>query len=283
MTDTAASVEENGLHKVGARLPLWTYLRETWDRRDFMWTMALYRLQSENERNRLGMGWVLLRPMLNALIYGLIFGLILGDNRPHNFVPYLLTGVFIFDFFTNSMLAGGRSIINNFQLVRSLSFPRLVLPISVILQQFLTFLPAVGMMLVLSVAFGSPPTLKWFLLIPLVLLFALFNMGVALVMARLTVHFRDLSQFVPYINRILFYTAGVFFDPAQVLAPYPHLRAVFEWYPLHHVLALGRGILVEGYSIDPAYWIRLSVWAVGLCVAGVVYFWAAEERYGRDD
>ena len=54
MTDTAASVEENGLHKVGARLPLWTYLRETWDRRDFMWTMAQYRLQSENERNRLG-------------------------------------------------------------------------------------------------------------------------------------------------------------------------------------------------------------------------------------
>ncbi|WP_040157643.1 ABC transporter permease [Nigerium massiliense] len=283
MSEISEVVEANGLHRVGARLPLGTYLRETWDRRDFIWTMAQYRLQSENERNRLGMGWVLLRPLLNALIYGLIFGVILGSSRPHNFIPYLLTGVFLFDFFTNSMLSGGRSIINNFQLVRSLSFPRLVLPLSVVLQQFLSFLPAIAMMLVLTVVFGSLPTWNWLLLIPLIVLFALFNTGVALVMARLTVHFRDLSQFVPYINRILFYTAGVFFNPATVLQSYPHLRLIFDWYPLNHVLALGRGILVRGYHIDYAYFWRLALWAVGLLVVGVIYFWAAEERYGRDD
>ncbi len=276
-----ASVE--GLIRVGARLPLGPYLREVWERRDFIATMASSRIQAENERNRLGMGWVLLRPLLNALIYGLIFGLILGGQRPANFVPYVIAGVFLFEFFTNSVLVGGRSITSNFSLVQSLNFPRLALPTAVVYQQLLSFLPTLVLMSVLVLPFGGRITWRVLLLVPLTAIFAVFNLGVALIVARLTVHFRDLSQLMPFITRILFYTAGVFFDPISVLEGHPWALTLYHLYPLNEVLSLGRSLLIPGYEAPTYYWWVLSAWAVVTLVFGVIYFWSAEERYGRDE
>ena len=273
----------DGLMRVGARLPLGPYLREVWERRDFIAAMASSRIQAENERNRLGMGWVVLRPLLNALIYGLIFGLILGGSRPDNFVPYVIAGVFLFEFFNNSVLVGGRSITSNFYLVQSLSFPRLALPVAVVYQQLLVFLPTLVLMAFLVLPFGGHLTWRALLLVPLTALFTVFNVGVALVVARLTVHFRDLSQLMPFITRILFYTAGVFFDPMNVLAGNRVATTIYHLYPLNQVLALGRSFLLPGYEAPLYYWWVLAIWAVVMLVVGVVYFWSAEERYGRDE
>ena len=72
--------QEHGLHRVGARPPLFRYLSEVWRRRAFVVTMARYRLRSTFEQNRLGIVWVVLRPLINALIYGLIFGVLQGGH-----------------------------------------------------------------------------------------------------------------------------------------------------------------------------------------------------------
>lgn len=279
----SAPATTEGLMRVGARLPLLPYLREVWERRDFIATMAGARIQAENERNRLGMGWVLLRPALNAVIYGLIFGLILGGSRPDNFVPYVIAGAFLFEFFSNAVLIGGRSITSNFYLVQSLSFPRLALPVAVVYQQLLAFLPTLLLMAVLIVPFGGHMTWRALLLLPLTALFTVFNLGVALVVARLTVHFRDLSQLMPFITRILFYTAGVFFDPVSVLQGHPIALAAYHLYPLNQVLAIGRSTVIPGYEAPLYYWWVLAIWSVAMLVFGLVYFWSAEERYGRDE
>ncbi|MEA5116271.1 MAG: ABC transporter permease, partial [Propionicimonas sp.] len=64
----------SGLHRVGARPSLGSYLKQTWERRDFIVAMAQSRLRAQLEGNRLGIGWLLLQPVLTAAIYGLIFG-----------------------------------------------------------------------------------------------------------------------------------------------------------------------------------------------------------------
>lgn len=279
----SAPVSTEGLMRVGARLPLIPYLREVWDRRDFISAMASSRIQAENERNRLGMGWVLLRPLLNALIYGLIFGFILGGNRPANFIPYIVIGAFMFEFFSNAVLIGGRSITSNFYLVQSLNFPRLALPVAIIYQQLLSFAPTVLLMMVLVLPFGGHLSWRFLLMVPLTLIFTVFNLGVALVTARLTVHFRDLSQLMPFITRILFYTAGVFFDPTNALRHHPKALLAYHLYPLNEVLALSRSLLIPGHTVPLYYWWVLSLWAVVVLVYGIYYFWSAEERYGRDE
>lgn len=282
MSKSSELAEEYDLARVGARPSLPSYLKQVWERRDFTLSLARYRIQSENERNRLGMAWVLLRPIFSACIYGLVFGFILAGSRPPNFVSFVVIGVFLLEFFNSSMNGGAKSIISNSSLVQSLPFPRMVLPIAKVLECLLNFMPTLLLMVIITTFNGARPNFEWFLFIPLIVLFAIFNTGVALIFARLTVHFRDLSQFTPFVSRMIFYTSGVFFDPERILQNFPQWEPLFNWHPLHNVLSIARGILLPEYDIPWHFWGQFSLWAVVMLVVGVVFFWKAEERYGRE-
>ncbi|MFD1211664.1 ABC transporter permease [Arthrobacter sp. GCM10027362] len=275
--------ERNGLRRVGARPSLPKYLAEAWRRRDFAIAMARYKIEASNERNRLGMMWIFIKPTLNALMYGVIFGVLQGSNRPENFPIYVVIGVFLFEFFSTSMTAGAKSITGNGSLVQSLAFPRITLPVSTVIQQLMTLVPMLAVMAVYILILGAPITVEWLLIVPLLAIFTVFNMGVALIGARLTVHIRDLTQLLPLITRILFYTSGVLFSIDRILKNHPWAVRLFDFHPLHEMLSIARGVLMPGMTYQPVYWLYFTVWAVLVFMAGVLFFWSAEERYGRVD
>jgi teichoic acid transport system permease protein len=279
LADLAA---EHGLHRVGARPKFWHYLREAWGRREFVLAMAQYRLRADLEGNRLGVLWLLLQPVANATVYGVIFYFIQGDRRPHDFAAHVVIGVFLFQFFSKSLSNGAKSITGNQPLVQSLAFPRLTLPVGEVIEQFLSLMPSMGLLLVLLPFLGHWPTWEWLLMIPLLILFTLFNTGVALIAARLTVHIQDLTQLLPYISRILFYTSGVLFDVTSIFKEHPLVVKIYDFYPLYQVLQMARTTLMGGTNYDPMYWVYFSSWSVLVFIGGLVFFWAAEERYGRD-
>lgn len=282
----AEYAERSGLARVGARPPLKQYVAEVWQRRTFIYSMARFRIASENQQNSLGMLWVVIKPLLNALVYGLIFGVLLGtQGRPPHFVSFLIIGVFVFEFFASAWTSGGKSITNNAALVQSLSFPRMVLPLEAVTQCFLQFLPTIGIMLVILLISGVHPTFHWLLIIPLFAIYYVFNCGLALITARLSVHWRDLNNFLPFMTRLIFYTTGIFFSVEQRFQDHPTIIFVSDWQPIHQFLSLARACLLEGpaYAVDERFWYRASLWAFGLFAIGVVFFWKAEERYGRVD
>lgn len=274
--------EGSGLHRVGARPSLWSYLKQTWARRDFIATMAAYKMSAANQENRLGAFWLVLKPTLNAAVYGLIFGVIQGGNRPADYPAYVVIGVFLFEFFAQCFAQGAKAITGNRALVQSLSFPRISLPLSVVMEQFYTLLLSMLVMLPLVVVLGHRPTWNWLLMIPLVLLFTLFNTGVALFTARLTVHFRDLTQILPFVSRLLFYTSGALFDVTKIFASHPWVIEIYNWHPIYQVLVIARSSLMGETGYDLTYWWHLGGWAVVALAAGFTFFWVAEERYGRD-
>lgn len=282
----ADDVAPGGLNRVGARPPLGAYLRQVWTRRQFIRSLAQFRIEAENQRNRLGMLWVVLKPLLEASVYGLVFGLLLGKNgRPPSFIEFLIIGIFMFQFFSSTFAAGAKSITSNAALVQSLSFPRMTLPLSLVVQRLMVFLPTVAIMVVLVMATGTAPQIQWVLLIPLILLFFCFNAGLTLITARLTVHFRDLSQLLPFVTRLLFYTSGLFYSIDERLSGHPDLLRVADFQPIHEFLTLARAILLNGptYEVRPEYWLYASMWSFGMLAIGTVFFWKAEERYGRTD
>jgi teichoic acid transport system permease protein len=281
----ADDVAPVGLPRVGARPPLGAYLREVWTRRQFIVALAQFRIEADNQRNRLGMLWVVLKPLMEAGVYGVVFGFLLGGNRPPHFVEFLIIGIFMFAFFSSTFSAGAKSITSNTALVQSLSFPRMTLPLSLVVQRLLLFLPTVVIMIVLVTATGTRPHWHWLLMIPLIALFFVFNAGLTLITARLTVHFRDLSQLLPFVTRLLFYTTGLFFSIDERLANHPTLLRIADFHPLHEFLSLARSILLKGqaYEVKPEYWLYSSAWSFGMLAIGIVFFWAAEERYGRVD
>lgn len=289
--DLADYAAREGLIKVGGRPPLGEYLSEVWRRRAFIFSMARFKIESENQQNSLGMFWVVLKPLLNALVYGAIFGLLLAGSRPPHFVEFLIIGVFVFEFFAQSWTSGGKAITNNAALVQSLAFPRMVLPLAAVTQRFLQFLPTVAIMLIFLLVSGNAPVLQWLLIIPIFGLYFLFNCGLALVTARLSVHWRDLNNFLPFLTRFFFYTTGIFFSievrfgPTKTSKGHPTIVAITDYQPIHEFLSLTRSALLQGrsYAVDERFWLFAGVWSFGLFAFGVWFFWRAEERYGRVD
>ncbi|MBF6671443.1 ABC transporter permease [Glutamicibacter sp. FBE19] len=277
----AEEADKFGLHRVGARPSLGDYLRQTWERREFIYELAKARVQKQNQQNRLGMLWVILKPTMNAIMYGVIFGVLQGDKKAADFPVFVVIGVFLFEFFTSSMNGGAKSITGNSALVQSLSFPRLSLPVAQITQNLLTLMPMVGIMFIYSMILGTTPKWSWFGIIPLIALFSVFNMGVALICARITVHVRDFTQILPLVTRMLFYTSGVLFSVDRILSHWPWLVTVFDFHPLYQTLQLARGMIMDNTEYDPMGWVVVSVWSLAILVVGLIFFWKAEERYGR--
>lgn len=277
----AEEAEKYGLHRVGARPTLANYLKQTWQRREFIYELAKARVQSQNQRNRLGMVWIVLKPTFNALMYGFIFGILQGGARGVDFPVFVVVGVFLFEFFTTSMNGGAKSITGNTALVQSLSFPRLALPVAQVTQNLLTLMPMLVVMFIYAMILGTTPKWTWFGIIPIILIFTVFNMGVALICARITVHVRDFTQILPLIGRVLFYTSGVLFSADRLLSHWPWMIAVFDVHPIYQTLQLARGLIMNHAEYDWWAWYVILGWAVATLVVGLIYFWKAEERYGR--
>ncbi|WP_372983971.1 ABC transporter permease [Microbacterium sp.] len=273
-----------GLTEVGTRPRLGGYLAETWRLRAFAVRLAGSRLISGLLPNRLGVLWIVLKPLSLAITYGVIFHFILsGAARPENYVQFLLVGVFVFEFFTGCFGSGSKSITSNSKLVQSFGFPRILLPISVIAEQAMRMVPVVLMLGILLLILGEPIAWSWLLVIPILAVMGVFNLGVALVVSRISVRTRDVQQLVPIISRVLFYASGIFFDLDGALADLPTLLTIVHLNPIYEFIAIARDVLLEGYTAPLLAWIAAPIWALVMIVGGVIYFWRAEPRYGLSD
>ncbi|MEV8069907.1 ABC transporter permease [Streptomyces sp. NPDC085995] len=277
-----------GLSVSGARPPLMEYVRQLWGRRHFILAFSQAKLTAQYSQAKLGQVWQVATPLLNAAVYYFIFGLILKANRGMShgsYIPFLVTGVFVFTFTQSSVMAGVRAISGNLGLVRALHFPRAALPISFALQQLQQLLFSMIVVFVVTIASGSYPGLSWLLIVPALALQLLFNSGLALILARLGAKTPDLAQLMPFVMRTWMYASGVMFSISSVLAGKPEwLIRAMQANPAAVYMDLVRFALIDGYDsshLPPHIWPLAVFWAVVFFAGGFVFFWKAEERYGR--
>ena len=117
--------------------------------------------------SRLGQVWQILTPLLNAAVYFLIFGVILDTKRGvPNFIPFLVTGIFVFTFTQRSFIIASRVISDSLPLIRALHFPRACLPLGYILIELQQMLLSMAVLVVIVLGFGEPLTWYWLLAMP---------------------------------------------------------------------------------------------------------------------
>ncbi len=277
-----------GLSVSGARPSLVEYVRQLWGRRHFILAFSQAKLTAQYSQAKLGQLWQVATPLLNAAVYYFIFGLILHASRGMSqdvYIPFLVTGVFVFTFTQSSVMSGVRAISGNLGLVRALHFPRASLPVSFSLQQLQQLLFSMLVLFLVSVGFGSYPGLSWLLIVPVLVLQFLFNTGLALIVARMGAKTPDLAQLMPFLLRTWMYASGVMFSINNMLAGRPEwiVRAL-QVNPVAIYMDLMRFALIDGYGsshLPPHVWAIALFWAVVVFAGGFVYFWKAEERYGR--
>lgn len=278
------SVNLRGLTRVGAKPPFLDYLVALWDYRHFVFFDAKANVQSGNSRDRLGSIWLILNPVLSGLTYYLIFGVLLQASRGvENFIGYLIIGVFLFQMSSRAISNGAKAIRSNLKVVQAFNFPRATLLLSVNMRELLGSVPVVLAMFLLILLFPPEEQISWLwlLIVPALLLQTVLNLGVGLVLARVVSKVNDISNLLSVALRFLMYGSCVIF-PITLFDQFPTIRAIIEWNPIYQMLTIVRQSVL--YNELPAWesWAILAAWALGFLAVGLVYFWNAEETYGRD-
>ncbi|PWH06481.1 ABC transporter [Brachybacterium endophyticum] len=286
------TARQNGLDRMGVRPSLREYIPELWKRRTFIRVLAISKAQAKNQNTYLGQVWALLTPILNAFVYILIFGFILQVGRAgiENTIAFIVVGVFMFRFFEMSLTAGSKAIRTNMNLVRSVHFPRAVLPIAGVAAELTTLAPALVVMCVIAYFSGLLPNegavplaWRWLLLVPAVLLLWCFCTGVSFIMARVVAQTPDIDNLIPFGARILMYASGVIFSIDHFVGKFSW-GWVMEYQPVAVYLSLARSSILNepAYPLDPVMWLVGLGWAAVFLVGGFLYFWQGEETYGRN-
>ncbi|MER5938134.1 ABC transporter permease [Streptomyces sp. NPDC001928] len=287
--DLSGLAARHGLAVSGARPSLPEYVRQLWERRHFISAFATAKLTAQYSQAKLGQVWQVMTPLLNAAVYYFIFGVLLGTSHGvPDYIPFLVTGVFVWTFTQSSIMAGTRAISGNLGLVRALHFPRAALPISFALQQLQQLLFSMAALFVILLCFGIPVTASWVLVLPALFLQFTFNAGVAMVMARMGAKTPDIAQLMPFVLRTWMYASGVMFSISHIASGRKGLPSwvpeLLQANPAAVYIDLMRFALIDsfhGSQLPPHVWALATGWALLAGVGGFIYFWKAEETYGR--
>lgn len=275
-----------GLRAAGQRPDLRTYIRTLWAYRHFITGYADAKAAAAFGTTRLGRLWQVLTPLTNAAIYYLIFGVIINTRQgvPH-FVAYLCIGLFLFTYTQTVALSGVQSISSNLGLLRVLHFPRACLPIAVTITQAQNMAASTIVLCGIVLFNGLPLSPSWLLIIPALFLHTLFNIGIALITARLGAKIADLKPVLPFAVRTWMYGSGVLYSVDNFADHLPPaLELVVRANPLLVYIELVRDALLESpplASTPTQLWILGVVWAIVTAIGGFVYFWHGEQEYGR--
>ena len=315
----AVLAAEYGLKEAAARPPFLGYLADLWQRRHFIMGFATARNVAMYTEARLGQVWQVLTPLLNAAVYYLIFGVILDTKRGvPDFIGFLVAGVFIFNFTQRSFIIASRVINDSLPLIRALYFPRAALPLGYVLIELEQLMVSMVVLAIIVLAAGEPLTWYWLLVLPVLLLQAIFNVGAGLILARIGAGVDDVSQLLPFVVRTWMYTSGVMFSiqTLKSLTGHHKLAYILQVNPAAVYITLVRTALLKSQRLsipgaapynhrlctlyyneptkhlyDSAHcaalvsrtdlWLYAVGWAVLALVIGFFYFWRAEARYGR--
>lgn len=258
------------------------YLRDVWSRQSYVKHVAINELRSRQATNVLGSLWHLLNPVLTIGVYYLVFGLIIRSDRGvDHFLLFLTIGLFVFQLGQKSTTDGARSVIANKGLIKAVQFPRVILPLTSTYTEVLAAIPTFAVAYVVALASGVGPTWRWLMLPPLLALMTVFNAGTAMIAARLTTHFADTTQILPFAFRLLLYMSGVIFSVDAYVADSAVLNTLFTLNPYYCFITLARWSIMAG-NLQTDLLVSAVVMSVVFFVAGFAWFRSAEEMYARD-
>jgi ABC-2 type transport system permease protein len=228
----------------------------------------------------LGYLWSLLRPLLLFGLLLFVFSEIvrIGGDVP-NYPVVLLIGVVLFSYFSEVTGDAVESVLDREQLVRKVSFPRMVVPLSVTLAGSFSLLLNLAAAAVLVLAVGVEPRLSWLLLpIPLACLVVLAT-GVAMLLSALYVPFRDIRPIWEVVSQGLFYATPIFYPVEFLIGQSELLTKIVMASPLAVIVVETRRLVLGPESMsasdavgsDAFLLIPLAI-LVATAVAGFVVF-----------
>lgn len=223
--------------------------------------LALKDLKIRYSRSMLGFLWAFLSPLLTVAIFYIVFGIFLKvkiEEAP--FVLYLMSGIFPWVFFQDSVLKSTTSLMDNKNLIRESGFSNYLIPVSIVLANFINFLPS--LLIVMASSLFILKTLPVFIVfLPFVLALHLaISMGFSVLASILYVKWRDLKYILEAILFLFFYLTPICYSLsiAKDALP-PVLFKAYLYNPLTGILALYRISFLKGFINEIDKYMALSL------------------------
>jgi ABC-2 type transport system permease protein len=179
---------------------------------DLLWLIASTSFRLTYHGTILGFVWSLIRPLL---LFGILLAVFtqvfrLGDSVPH-YAALLLLNVMLFGLFQESTTEAVQSVLNNEALVRKMQFPRLVIPLSVVLTKTIQFALNSVVVIAIIVATGVDPVWTWLLFPILIGVLLTLTTAVSMLLSASYVRLRDLAIIWTVFASVLFYATPVLY------------------------------------------------------------------------
>lgn len=245
-------------------------------------------------RSVLGVLWSVLNPLLMMLVMWSVFSILFSNmggaglqvvratGQPPQFAVYLLSGQLIFTFFSEATQTAMDSVLSNASLIKKVYVPKYMFPLEKVLFSSLNALFSLIALALVMLVTGSPIS-GWVALfwLPLLLL-ALFNFGVGLLLAALTVFFRDIKHFYSIIVLALnyltpiFYTEEIFIDGGMLGQV---MYYVLRVNPLFWFVSMFRRLVVYGFGPTFNQLLACCGWAVLAVILGLYMFKKTQDKF----
>lgn len=197
-------------------------LRSLWAYRGFIWGSVKRELQLKYRNSLLGALWVVIHPLSMIIVYTVIFSQIMrarlpgAGNESFSYSIYLCAGLLTWGLFAEIITRGQNIFIENANLLKKLNFPRLCLPVIVVISSLLNFSIIFGLFIIFLVVSGNFPGISFLAFFPLLGILVSFAIGLAVTLGVLNVFFRDVGQFFSVALTFWFWGTPIVY-PASIL------------------------------------------------------------------
>lgn len=252
-------------------------LRELWQFRNLLVTLARRDVTLRYRQTALGVVWVVLQPLLAAGVFSFVFGKV--AKLPSDGLPYFVfayAGLLGWNAFNATLTKSGGCLLQNANLVSKVYFPRLVLPFSTVFSTLVDFIVAFALMIVLMAVYHVPFTAGLLLLPVWLALIVLLATGMGLYASALTATYRDVQYVLPVATQFLMYASPVAYAVSAVPA---HYRAVYFLNPLSGLLEAFRWSLLGTGHLDAAVAGYSALAALAVFAAGTLSFKRMERTF----
>lgn len=249
-------------------------LRSIWTYRGFISGSVKREFQTRYRNSLLGAAWMIINPLATILVYTVIFSKVMSSRQPginttFAYSIYLCAGVLTWGLFTDIVGRGQQVFIEYANLIKKISFPRICLPIIVVLNALLNF----SIIYVLFTAFliisGNFPGWSFLGMFPVLLIQIAFSIGLGMVLGVLNVFFRDIGHFFGLLLQFWFWFTPIVYS--YTILP-EKVRSLLILNPMAAPIIAYQNILVKGEWPNWQTLVPFGALSILLCVLGMHLF-----------
>jgi len=225
-------------------------LRGLWQYRSFIRGSVVREFQTRYRNSLLGGAWTIINPLAMILIYTLIFSKVMqtrlpGVDSPFAYSIFLMAGMLPWNLFVEILARIQTVFLENAGLIKKISFPKICLPVIVLINCLINFMIVFGLFLTFLVVFDEFPGWVILSIIPVIALQVSLAIGLGMIVGVLNVFFRDVGQFFTIFLQFWFWLTPVVYSIHLVPAS---LSDALQFNPMTAIVVAYQGIFIQGLA-----------------------------------